>query len=342
MLAVSYHLRPYHADDRTPVAALLARLWHADSARNEQFLSWRYERNPYPGSCLAVCEHAGEIVAVRGAQGMLWHVGGAAVPMPCLGDTVVDKRHEGRGLVQRMTRWLWQSLSEQGVDWVVNQSPGPLVEKISLRTGWRKAGEWTVAHAVRDAAGSAAGFERFDATAAEPVERDGFRIAVGRARPADLAALSASVRRGHIAHIRDEVYFRWRFDNPFAEYRWLCAFAGDQLAGYLVLGRGFQKSWRVRVLDLQGVDGGVQSLLLDQALRQGEFRETRIWWNRFPRRVSNVLSEHGFKAAPAEAGRKATHLVAATRPGDGGFVINGVDVLNLAHWDPRMIHSDAT
>jgi hypothetical protein len=339
---VSYRIRSYGAGDRERVAVLLSRLWASDPALNERLLCWRYERNPYPGSCLVVCEQDGEIVAVRGAHGMLWRVGGSPVPMPCLGDTVVDKRHEGRGLVQCMTRWLMASLSGQGVEWVVNQSPGPLVEKISLRTGWRKVGEWTVAHAVRDPRDSAQGFERFDAAAAGPVERDGFRIRSGSARPEELAALVASVRPGHIAHIRDCAYFAWRFDNPFAEYRWLCAYSEDGLAGYLVLGRGRQRAWRIRVLDLQGAGGPVQSLLLDQALRWGEFREVRIWWNRFPRQVSHVLTGHGFTAASTGGGRRSTHLIAATRKGVERFEINGVDTLRLANWDPRMIHSDAT
>lgn len=337
---MSYRIRPYRAGDRESVARLLTRLWPVDPALNERFLVWRYERNPYPGSCLAVCEQDDGIAAVRGAHGMVWHAGGGPVAMPCLGDTVVGKAHEGRGLVQQMTRWLFDGLAEQGVERVVNQSPGPLVEKISLRTGWRKVGEWTVAHATRNAAGAAREFERFDA--AHGVERDGFRITTGAPRPAALAALVAGVRRGRIAHVRDEDYFNWRFDNPFAAYRWIAAYSGDSLAGYLVLGRGLQRTWRIRVLDLQGVDGHVQSLLLDQALRWGEFREVRIWWNRFPRRVSGVLSEHGFRAAPDEARRKSTHLVANTRRGDGDFLVNGIDALDIANWDPRMIHSDAT
>lgn len=338
---MSYRVRSYRTADAPAAAALLARLWPAEPELIQRFIDWRFQRNPYPVSRLAVCEHDEGIVAIRGAHGMLWRIGDAAVPMPCVGDTVVDRCHEGRGLVQKTTRWLLAELAGQDVDRVVNQSPGPLVETISLRTGWRKAGEWTVAHALRSPQVAAQGFERLDI--AGPVVREGLRIARGPAPPADLAALAASGRRGRIGHVRDEAYFRWRFDNPFADYRWVCAWGDEgRLAGYLVLGRGLQQSWRIRVLDLQGHDGLVQSLLLDQALRWGEFREVRLWWNRFPRRVSAVLAEHGFKQATDRGGRKATHLVAPTRRGADVFTVDGVDLLDLANWDPRMIHSDAT
>lgn len=339
---MSYRVRAYRPQDRPRVAALLTRLWFADRALNERYLSWRYEDNPYLDPLIAVCESEGEIVAVRGAHGMRWRVGGSGIVMPCLGDTVVERRHEGRALVQRATRWLLAALAERGIPWVVNQSPGPLVEKLSLRTGWRKVAEWRVAHAIHVGPDAATDFERFDPNAVKGDECGAVRISTAPATAAELAELAARVSRGRVGHARDEAYFKWRFQSPFAGYRWL--YARDQgLEGYLVLGNVRGVPWRVRVLDLQGTDGGVRSLLLERALRWGSFREVRIWWNRFPRRVSGVLGEYGFTAAPDEGRRKSTHLIASTRHGAGDdFVIHGVDVLNGANWDPQMIHSDAT
>lgn len=337
---MSYRIRAYRPEDRAEVAGLMTRLWSRQQAHNEDYLAWRYERNPYLEPVMAVCESGGRIVAARGAGGMRWRVGGSVLAMPCLGDTVVDKAHEGRALVQRMTRWLLEELAGRGIDWVVNQSPGPLVEKISLRTGWRKVGTWMLANAVNRADGSAPGFERFDANAA-PAESGGIRIDAEVASPQDLSDLAARAARGHIGHVRDATYFDWRFQNPFAEYRWLTA-RSDGLEGYLVLGRNVHGPGRVRVLDLQGSNGEVQAQLLEHALRLGQFLEVRIWWNRFPRRVSGVLVEHEFRAAAEDGGRRSTHLVAATRRAAGGFQAGGVDLLNPANWDPRMIHSDAT
>ncbi len=339
---MSYRIRAYQPRDRPRVAALLTRLWSPDRTLNERYLSWRYEDNPYLDPLIAVCESEGEIVAVRGAHGMRWRVGGSPVLMPCLGDTVVERRHEGRALVQRATRWLLAALTERGIRWVVNQSPGPLVEKLSLRTGWRKVAQWTVARACNTGRDAATGFERFDSNAAKGDESGGLRISAAPASAAELAELAARGGRGHVGHVRDEAYFSWRFQSPLAAYRWLYA-RGQGLEGYLVLGNVRGLPWRVRILDLQGTDGRVRSLLLERALRWGTFREVRIWWNRFPMQVSKVLGQHGFTSAPDDGQRNSTHLIAATRPSaDDDFVINGVDVLNGANWDPQMIHSDAT
>lgn len=323
------------------MAALFTRLWSPDSSVNEDYLAWRYEKNPYPGVLIAVCEHDGEIVAVRGAHGMRWRIGDSSALMPCLGDTVVDEQHEGRALVQQMTRWLLEALSRMGIDWVVNQSPGPLVEKISLRTGWRRVAEWTVAYTAKPPPNAAIGFEQFDDAAAEGGESNGLWISGGDLHPAEMAALVAQTHRGRIAHIRDAQYFEWRTGNPLARYRWLYA-RSDRLEGYLLLGSVRHGSRRVRILDLQGVDGGVQSLLLDRALQWGNFQEVRVWWNRFPRQVSRLLSERGFGVASDNSRRRATTLVAPTQSVVDGFLVNGVDLLKPANWDPRMIQSDAT
>jgi hypothetical protein len=90
------------------------------------------------------------------------------------------------------------------------------------------------------------------------------------------------------------------------------------------------------------VDARIQSLLLDRALRWGNFPEVRVWWNRFPRQVSRLLNERGFGRAPDNGRRRATTLVAPTRAMVDGFFVNGVDLLKPANWDPRMIQSDAT
>ena len=273
---MTYRIRAYTGDDRPNVAALMTRLWSRDVALNERYLRWRYETNPYPPSVIAVCEHDDGIVAMRGAHGMRWRGGADTMLMPCLGDTVVDKRHEGRGLVQRLTRWLFRALAERGIDFVVNQSPGPLVEKISLRTGWRKVAQWETARATNEMDTAAKDFERFDANAAAAVRRDGIVISTEAVPAGELAALAAQCRPRLIGHDKDEAYFNWRFANPLADYRIVHA-RTDRLAGYLVLGRGLHRPWHIRILELSGLDGHIQALLLEQALSWGGFREVRTW-----------------------------------------------------------------
>jgi len=337
---VSYTIRAYRPDDRPRVAELMRRLWSPRRSRNEAYLAWRYEQNPYLEPVIAVCEHDGEIAGVRGAYGMRWRIGDAPVDMPCVGDTVVASAHEGRSLVQRMTRWLFSELAHRGIEWVTNQSPGPVVQKISMRAGWRRVGDWTVARSVRRVAGAARAFEHFDAHRGACAQVGGFRVKAGMPDAAALDGLARRIRTDHAGHIRDGRYFQWRVGNPMTDYRWLCAYR-DELEGCLLLGRGVLDKHRVRVLDLSGPDSQIKAMLLQEALDRGRFQEVRLWWNRFPRQVVEVLRERDFRAAPPER-RRATHLLARTARGEGGFTVNGVDLLNPSNWDPRMIHSDAT
>jgi len=338
---LTYRIRAYDPADRRSVAELLTRLWSRDVALNEQYLRWRYENNPFPPSLIAVCEHPDGIVAVRGAHGMRWRAGEETVAMPCLGDTVVDKRHERRGLVHQLTVWLFAALAERGIDFVVNQSPGAVVERISLRTGWVKVAQWETARAANTDDSGATDFTGFDASAAGGVQRDGVRISAEAVPPSELAALAAQCRPHRIGHDKDEAYFNWRFDNPFGDYRLIHA-RTDRLAGYLVLGRGLHRPWHIRILELSGVDGRIQALLLEQALSWGGFREVRTWWSRYPRRVVEVLRDQGFAAARDSTHRRPALLLAATRGPLEGLRIDGLDALDARSWDARMIHHDAT
>lgn len=340
-MTMSYRIRAYQSGDREAVATLLTRLWSPDPAVNSRYLRWRYECNPCEPSLIAVCEHREGLVAARGAYGMRWRAAESNVFMPCVGDTVVARSHEGRGLVQRLTRWLQQALAERDIRFVVNQSPGLLVEKISLRSGWRKAAEWQAVRAFGAGARGAEGFERLDANAVRPVARNGVRICGEQATPRELAGLAARCPTPRIAHCTDEGYFQWRFENPCAEYRRVTAWT-DRLAGCLILGRSLYPARGIRILYLNGDDAHVQATLLDQVLRWGEFRSVRTWWNRLPSKVMRVLRDHGFAAARYGERRQPSLLIAATDESIKEFNIGGLDTLDSRNWEPRMMHSDAT
>lgn len=336
-----YRIRPYSFPDRAQVGRLLCRLWSRAPALNEQYLEWRYERNPYLRDSLAVAEIDGRIAAVRGAYGMRWRIGTAVELIPCLGDTVVHRDHEGRGLVQKLSRHLLASLGEQGVRYVVNQSPGKLVEKISLRTGWRRVGFRKLTR-CDNPGNSPEGFERLDLNAARLDCRPAARVSVLREPPADLPALMQKrATVPPIGHHVDGDYIRWRFRNPFSTYRWVCAYDEGPIGFVLLAASALPYARnRFRILDLWGLDSIIQADLLRKVLEWGQFPHLLLWWNRFPRHVAQVLLEHNFQATADEL-RNPTLLIRRIDP-DADFTVNGVDLLNMNHWDARMIHSDVS
>lgn len=336
-----YRIRDYKPTDGNQVGLLLRRLWSHDASQNERYLGWRYERNPYLKSKLAVAELDGKIAAVRGACGLKWQVGSGTELMPCLGDTVVAKEHEGKQLVQKLTRQLMSSLANDGVRYVVNQSPGKLVEKISLRTGWRKVGDRRLTRYQKPGE-KVSDFQRLDANAAQGiVSSDG--IVVQEGPPEGLVDLLAERRNTPpISHNIDSTYIDWRFNNPLCEYRWLCAYEKDELIGFLALARPAipRAKPRCRILDVWGTDSSIQAKLLRFVLDRSELSDVLIWWNRFPLQVAQLLLDYGFKASAAEQ-RNPTMLVKCIGPVEK-FVLNDVNLLDMRNWDARMIHSDIT
>lgn len=335
-----HQIRTYTPDDRTQVAALFNRLWSNDVQQNEAYLVWRYEQNPYIRDSLAVAEADGRIVAVRGGYGMKWRIGGATELIPCLGDTIVDRQHEGRQLVQKLSRHLFAELAEKGARYVVNQSPGKLVEKISLRTGWQRVGFRSLTKYL-DPDSETQDFGTLDSRTPVSNGPGALRIEVSPGLPDGIADVLRE-RKTHppVGHCVDAEYLRWRFMNPFSEYRWICAYHRDDLAGFLLLARNAiaRMKNRFRILDLWGADSTTQATLLRHTLETGDIPNLLLWWNRFPRQVTEVLMTHGFKAASREL-RNPTVLIRAI--GDTTeFTANGTNLLDIRNWDARMIHSD--
>lgn len=335
-----YRIRDYTPADRQQVAELLHRLWSHDTSQNEAYLTWRYETNPWLANSLAVAEHDGRIVAVRGGYGMRWRVGEATELIPCLGDAIVEKEHEGRRLVQKLSGHLFDNLSAAGARYVVNQSPGKLVEKISLRAGWKRVGHRKLTRYLNKQS-EGGDFHPLDAGGPGADAPTGLRFTVRQDPPEDLLALLARRQSGPpVSHDVDAEYIRWRFRNPFSTYRWLCAHDPEGLTGFLLIARNAVARMRnrFRILDLWGTDGAVQAALLRRALDQGDFPNLYVWWNRFPRQVAQVLIDYDFKATPDEI-RNPTVLIRSLGE-QSDFTANGINLLDISHWDGRMIHSD--
>lgn len=334
-----YQIRNYATDDREQVAHLLRRLWSYDVEQNSAYLAWRYEHNPYLKNSLAVAERDGRIVAVRGGYGMNWHIGGTTELIPCLGDTVVDRAHEGHALVQKLSRRLFAELAGAGARYVVNQSPGKLVEKISLRTGWRRVGDRKLTRYL-DSDTKSGDFQALDDKAPGTEASSGLRIVVRPDPPDDLLELLD--KRKHnapVGHEIDREYIRWRFNNPFSTYRWICAY-NETLTGFMLIARNAvaRMKNRFRMLDLWATDSTIQAALLRRALDTGEFPNLYLWWNRVPRHVAQVLIDYEFTATPDEL-RNPTVLIRSITP-DTDFTHNGINLLDMRNWDARMVHSD--
>jgi len=244
--------------------------------------------------------------------------------------------------VQKLSRHLFGELADAGARYVVNQSPGKLVEKISLRTGWHRVGDRKLTRYV-DPERRTGDFQALDAEAPGTEPSTGLRIEVRPDPPEELLNLLA--KRTHVAPISHEVdrdYIHWRFNNPFSTYRWICAYDDEALTGFILIARNAvpRIKNRFRMLDLWATDGAVQADLLRHVMAKGELPNLYLWWNRLPRQVVQVLMDHNFMATPDEL-RNPTLLIKPIGP-NPDFTPNDIDLLKMHNWDGRMLHSDVS
>jgi GNAT superfamily N-acetyltransferase len=139
----SYDIVRYEPRYRDQVLAVQHHLWGTDSARNDQYLAWKYEQNPYadaPLIYLALDE--GQVVAMRGMFGTRWQVGDPPDRPAALfaGDTVVMPDHRGRGLFRQIMLVALKDLARLGYRYLLNLSAGRATHLMSCRMGWVSIG----------------------------------------------------------------------------------------------------------------------------------------------------------------------------------------------------------
>lgn len=168
-------------------------------------------------------------------------------------------------------------------------------------------------------------------------------------RPTEMSALVDQIPSdGRIRHLRDERYFRWRFQNPFAEYRFLFSLdAHGRTDGYLVLQAGTgPEGGSVSMVDWKGTSAQAREALLNAAILRGDFNKLSIWSSTLDENQRRILRDHGFEV------KETSGSIAQSRPSllvkrivagqtDEEWQLGTRDLLTLESWDLRQIYSDA-
>ena len=370
-----YEIVPYSVGFKSQVAELQRHLWSSNPSLNQDYLEWKYERNPYLQPPLIFLALSGaDVVGMRGVIGSRWELGSPSrsVVLPYATDLVTRPDHRSRGLITSLLKSPFKELAARDYQYVINLSASPMTLAVSLRLGWRSAGDaglvvrrgwgWSREHQAHRILHRMPGLWRF-ADRLAPV------VSGVRGRPFRSLDTKAWMRRGqpshvtvaqaprpdamatlvrHLGHdgrlrpVRDVEYFSWRFRNPLATYRFLFH-GGDLPDGYLILEASTSDLGDrnvVTIVDWEGVDDDVRSRLLDAALMWGEFVAINSWSNTLPVSSRKCLSNAGF-AQPDEIGRTGRRrpavLVRSVREegADGEWLLEGSRLLDLASWDLR-------
>jgi hypothetical protein len=100
---MDYRIVRYESRYRDGILRLQTHLWGPDLTVNSNYLTWKYEENPYldvPLIHLAL--HDDRVVGMRGLWGARWEIGltGKQIVLPCAGDTTIAPKHRKRGLLR--------------------------------------------------------------------------------------------------------------------------------------------------------------------------------------------------------------------------------------------------
>lgn len=366
---MGYEILPYRPELKDQVLKLQTHLWSPDLALNAAYFEWKYNQNPYSDRPLIyVALYNGQVVGMRGLMGAAWQRSAAnqIFICPCAADVVIHPQHRNRGLFEKLTRAAIRDAADRGYPYAFNLSASKVTVMSSLALGWSSVGglqtmQWCprtkyplksfVARAKkllgRKAVGERNVFSSLDNNGKRSPRETGACISVQPSpRPEEMCELVERVNGGQsLRHKVDLQYFAWRFRNPFAVYRFLF-WSDERLEGFLVLQYSVNRVRRwVALVDWAASNMRVWSDLLKAALHSGKFAELRIWSSTLPEDAKAVLCEHGFRDLNEPASLKKsppTILVTPTTEGilPKNWVLGHRPLLDLNHWDLRMIFSD--
>ena len=368
----TYTVRRYSPELKNQVIDLQAHLWSPRPELNRAYFEWKYERNPYLADPLIfVAMHEDTVVGMRGFFGVQWEAGVPVQRFTSLyaDDMVVAPEHRRHGLTTRIMSWALADLASRGYDYVFNLSAGTVTLHSSLKMGWRTAGGmrpmlWhsTRSRLLRRLARMAEslpvfyGFVKPLATIGGNDFAPGNRkiVAYGLSiqetpRCHEMAQLLSRIdtaNQGHIRHVRDAEYLKWRFANPLSRYHFIYS-DNRQLDGYLVLHEYASEMANhevVNVVDWEAADPAVLERLLRGAIAIASRRPIVIWSATLSQDAIALLLRHGFRA---EASSKPNvlsppQLLIRKLRRDlvgGHWTLAGLPLLDIANWDLRMLYS---
>ncbi len=373
-MANRYEIIKYNPSLKEEVLKLHTHSWSSDLSLNVAYLEWKYERNPYlkePIIFLATSE--GKVVGMRGAFATKWQMGKAGQTFLALyvDDLVIDPEHRNGGLFREIMTALLSYMSETGFDYALNLSAGPVTMLSSMAMGWKSVGSMgplvlkNVSPAaiaitnLREIFGKTPLLWRFKESRLLYSRKEhrpffkldclkpGEQIAVEKhPQPEAMADLVTRINYdGRLRQVRDVEYFKWRFQNPMWDYRFVFFRKGARLLGYLVLHADplHLSGGKIVLVDWEAESLDIKSQLLQVVVHRGQFLELFSWSATLPLAEKALLREFGFVPTEQSGEEKYKNCLLLKSIQDPmpchDWVIAGQKLLNLESWDIRLIYS---
>lgn len=353
---MGYELAGYDPALRSQLIDLRGRVFGGSRTTNERIFAWKYERNPYLAEPLFTIAMDGDrVVAMCGFYGGSWIAGGATALIPSGAETAIVPEHRGRWLILEMMRFGREHLTSRGFDYAFHFSANETVRVLSARQGWQRVAPYRFAQLMPNQPGRLAGRvehvgERIrgrlgvtsSAFVALQQRAFGGVVVSAESRPEEMAALVELERDERIGHARDAAYYRWRFEAPVYNYRFLYLENQSGLDGFAVLQQS-RGGGVVSIVDWCARSKDARMNLWRVAVGSGEDR-LQIWTAGLTDEVAQELASSGFQLSDwVEDLRRPSPamMVVGAEPLSERWQLGGMPLLDSKCWDLRMLYSDS-
>lgn len=355
-MSTEYDIRHYEAADRDEYQELYGTVF--GSELSDAVLDWKFEQNPYVSRVpIIIAETNGTIVGSRAFVGQKFRANGRSVLGLQGTDAMVHPDHRRRGVYSQLVEYTVEYYTERD-DAVRFTFPNQRSLPGNLKHGARLVDTVPTYYRIQNPTALLDG--SIDASVERLIELVGTPLARGylgarelfrsdrtnevtlhrhTEMPAKaLASLYERTAPERIHTVRDEAFYRWRFDNPRWEYTVYTASQDGTPVSALVVGtRTMDGAVVTRLADILPVGGTPHRKALAQLLAAvlPEYRESDLiaaFGSSVPR---SLLAAAGFlsdKRPPLSAVTTPTPMVVRSFLADESWNLDGWALTDLDSW----------
>ncbi len=361
------------------IARLKTINWGLDFDVFRSYVKWNYIDRPHSKQPIIYFVRSGdEIVAMSGVYETTWQLKGATARFSalCSADILILQEYRNKGIYKEMANFVMEDLDRMGVQHFFSLNATPLNTMISLSMGWKSIGEIKIIKKQFQSKGSRAmalAKKLAGPYARKLLRKTGINMILKRRkrdnsariemiyhnpgtqlpphilldnkpRPAEMALLvNSTLPSNKITQVRDEMFFRWRYNNPLSKYLFLYWY-GDGLKGYLVLQShlySVESGGAHSIFELEATDASIKIELLNTLISLMNSGSISTWANMLDRDSYDFLVSKGFKEDNLPKSAKEppqTILVRLLGQENNKIEFQGLNLLDSKSWDYKMIY----
>lgn len=381
---MNYEIIYYDSRYDEQIYRILREIWGSDYRANEAYFSWRYIEKPDSDKTdIYLAVEGGKLIAFRGFNKTDWQIGENPDIFKAIvaTDIAILPEYRNRGIYQQMMKLAMRELREKGYQYLLNFSSSPITYISCLSMGWKSLGtiKSLQKEFVKAEPSVISGLKRIlrktglnkiirkaDATRfystgkSEPAIRvfnhskadskiiSGNITLEQNPKPEVMAALTSKLRRSDkISLVRDEGYFRWRYNSPLSYYFFLYSSRNAELDGYLVAQTALNSPdayKRYHLLELEAVNPDVQLELFKSLISElGSGTVLYTWSDMLDQQTKKFAISRGFKeesSAGSISQYRSALLVRSSEENFDKLTFKNTNLLDIGNWDLKLIYSD--